>query len=95
MTIERPTETGCAFGHACALEQPLERIRNFIAAIARLAPTIGDEQAAGIIQTLTLEIAMCLEELDDIHGFIFSVSIIPIGKSLSARAGRKTKQWRS
>jgi hypothetical protein len=64
-------KTGCAFGHACALEQPLERIRNFTAAIARLAPTIGDEQAAGIIQQLTLEIDESLEELDNIHTYFF------------------------
>jgi hypothetical protein len=52
MTIERPTiatETGCAYGHACALEKPLERIRNFTAALARLAQTIDDGQAASIV----------------------------------------------
>ena len=62
---------GCAFGHACALERPLERIRNFTAALERLAPTIDDEQAAGIIQQLSLEIEDSLDELDDIHTFFF------------------------
>src|SRR5882762_5341678 len=59
------------FRQACALESPLERIRQFTAAIARLAPTIDDEQAAGIIQQLTLEIGESLEDLDNIHTYFF------------------------
>ena len=74
-TIERTsaTEIGCAYGHACAMESPLQRIRNFTAALGRLAPTIDDGQAAGIIQTLTLEIDECLDELDGVHGFFFKL----------------------
>jgi hypothetical protein len=60
-----------AYRRACDMEQPLERIRNFTAALARLAPTIDDEQAAAIIQQLTLAIAESLDEVDDIHGYFF------------------------
>jgi hypothetical protein len=68
---DAPPTPPAPFDQACAMEQPLERIRNFTAAIARLAPTIDDEQAAGIIQALTLEIAQSLDELDNIHGYFF------------------------
>ena len=72
-TIRPATETGCAYGQALALEKPLERIRNFTAALARLAPSIDDSQAASIIQALTLEIDECLDELDGVHGFFFKL----------------------
>jgi hypothetical protein len=61
------------FDQACAMEQPLERIRSFAAAIARLAPTIDDDQAAGILQQLTLAIAKSLDELDESHGYFFQL----------------------
>jgi hypothetical protein len=60
-----------AYAYACKMEDPLQRIRNFNAALARLAPTIDDEGAAGIMQELTLAIAECLDELDGSHGFFF------------------------
>jgi hypothetical protein len=62
-----------AYLHACAMEPPIERIRQFTAALARLAPTIDDEGAAAIMQQLTLAIAESLDELDDIHGFFFEL----------------------
>jgi hypothetical protein len=62
-----------AYDHARAMEQPLERIRNFTAALARLAPTIDDSGAAAIIQQLTLAIAESLDEVDDIHGYFFAL----------------------
>jgi hypothetical protein len=34
------------FDQACSMEKPLERIRNFTAALARLARTIDDEQCS-------------------------------------------------
>ena len=60
-----------AWRNACNMEDPLQRIRNFTAALARLAPTIDDGQAASIIQELTLAIAECLEEVDEIYGYFF------------------------
>jgi hypothetical protein len=60
-----------AYRHACAMEDPLQRIRNFTAALARLAPTIDDEQAAAIMQQLTAAIRESLDQLDDIHGHFF------------------------
>jgi hypothetical protein len=60
-----------AYAYACSMENPLARIRNFTAALARLAPTIDDESAAGIMQELTLAIAECLDELDGSHGYFF------------------------
>ena len=71
--FEHKPQTEKAFGHACALEKPLERIRNFTAALERLAPTLDDDQAAGIVQQLTLEIDESLEDLDNIHTFFFKL----------------------
>jgi hypothetical protein len=62
-----------AFGHACAMEDPLQRIRNFTAGLARLAPTMDDGEAAAIVQELTLAIAECLDELDGSHEFFFQL----------------------
>jgi hypothetical protein len=62
-----------AYSRACAMERPLERIRQFTAGLARLAPTIDDGQAASIIQELTLAIEESLDDLDDIHGFFFEL----------------------
>jgi hypothetical protein len=36
------TEKDDAFSRACDMEKPIERIRQFTAALARLAPTIDD-----------------------------------------------------
>jgi hypothetical protein len=69
-TIERPT-TANAFDQACSMEKPLERIRQFTAALARLAITMEDGQAASIVQELTLAIEECLDEVDGSHGFFF------------------------
>jgi hypothetical protein len=63
-----------AYSHACDMEKPLERIRQFTAALARLAPTIDDGQAAAIIQELTLAIEESLDELDGSHGYFFELS---------------------
>ena len=60
-----------AYTAACSMEDPLERIRNFTAALARLAPTIDDGVAAAIIQELTLAIGECLDELDESHKYFF------------------------
>ena|SRR5450755_2441996 len=92
MTIKRPaTETEKdAFRQACSLEKPLERIRNFSAALARLAPTIDDEQAAAIIQTLTLEIEESLDELDETHTYFFRLHHPDRGKF--EREGWPTEQ---
>jgi hypothetical protein len=62
-----------AFDRACAMEKPLERIRQFTAGLARLAPTIDDGQAAAIVQELTLAITECLDELDGSHEFFFEL----------------------
>jgi hypothetical protein len=62
-----------AWLNACNMEDPLQRIRNFTAALARLAPTMEDGQAAAIVQELTLAIAECLDELDESHGFFFEL----------------------
>jgi hypothetical protein len=53
-----------AYRQACAMERPLERIRNFAAALA-------SGEGASVAQELTLAIAESLDELDDIHGFFF------------------------
>lgn len=66
-----PIDQKDAFSRACDMEKPLERIRNFAAALARLAPTIDDGQAAAIVQSLTLAIEKSLDELDGSHGFFF------------------------
>ena len=60
-----------AFDRACAMEKPLERIRQYTAGLVRLAPTIDDGQAAAIVQQLTMAIEECLDELDGSHGFFF------------------------
>lgn len=60
-----------AYAAACNMEQPIERIRNFTAALARLAPTINDGQAAAIMQQLTLAIEESLDEIDASYGFFF------------------------
>ena len=60
-----------AWLNACNMERPLERIRQFTAALARLAPTIDDNQAAAIVQELTLAIEECLDEVDGSHGYFF------------------------
>jgi hypothetical protein len=60
-----------AYSHACAMEKPLERIRQFTAGLARLAPTIDDGQAASIVQELTLAIQESLDELDATQGYFF------------------------
>jgi hypothetical protein len=60
-----------AWLNACNMERPLERIRQFTAALARLAPTIDDNQAATIVQELTLAIEECLDEVDESYGFFF------------------------
>jgi hypothetical protein len=75
MTIERPTSATekDAYSRACDMEKPLQRIRQFAAALARLAPTIDDGQAAAIVQELTLAIQECLDELDGSHGFFFEL----------------------
>jgi hypothetical protein len=80
-----------AYGHACAMEQPLERIRNFTAALARLAQTMEDGQAAAIVQELTLSIRECLDELEETHGFFFQLHH-PERERLSGTAGRTSKQ---
>jgi hypothetical protein len=58
---------------ACDMEDPLQRIRNFTAALARLAPTIDDGGAAAIIQECTLAITESLEPLDESHGYFFEL----------------------
>jgi hypothetical protein len=60
-----------AFRQACNMEKPIERARNFTAALERLAPTLDDERAAGIVQELTSAIEESLDKLDDIHTFFF------------------------
>jgi hypothetical protein len=60
-----------AYSHACAMEKPLERIRQFTAGLARLAPTIDDGQAAAIVRELTVAIEESLDELDGSHEFFF------------------------
>jgi hypothetical protein len=60
-----------AYSHACAMERPIERIRQFTAALARLAPTIDDGDAASIIQALILAIEESLDALDASHGYFF------------------------
>jgi hypothetical protein len=61
-----------AYSHACAMEKPLE-LRQFTAALARLAVTMEDGQAASIVQELTLAIEESLDELDGSHGFFFEL----------------------
>jgi hypothetical protein len=60
-----------AFDHACEMEKPLERIRNFTAALASLAPTIDNGGAAAIVQELTLAIRESLDELEKPHEYFF------------------------
>jgi hypothetical protein len=66
-----PIDQKDAFSRACEMEKPLERIRNFAAALARLAPTIDDGQASDIVRVLTLAIAECLDEVDQSHEYFF------------------------
>jgi hypothetical protein len=60
-----------AFSHACDMERPLEGIQCFALALDRIAQTLGDENAASIVQEIGLTITARVEELDDIHGFFF------------------------
>jgi hypothetical protein len=62
-----------AYSRACDMGQPIERIRNFTAALARLAPTIDDGGAASIMQELTLAIQESLGEVDESYGFFFKL----------------------
>lgn len=55
-TTKTTIEQKDAFDQACGMEKPLERIRQFTAGLARLAPTIDDGQAAAIVRELTLAI---------------------------------------
>jgi hypothetical protein len=79
-----------AYEQACSMEDPIRRIRNLAAALARLAPTIDDEQAAAIIQTLTLEIEESLDELDETHTYFFRLHHPDRGKF--EREGWPTEQ---
>jgi hypothetical protein len=85
MTKPKPTNTttrrhlltvaagGAAYSHARDMGQPIERIRNFTAALARLAPTIEDGGAAAIMQELTLAIQESLDEVDESYGYFFQL----------------------
>lgn len=53
------------------MEKPLERIRNFTAALARLAATMDDDQTAAIVRELTLAIEESQDEVDRSHEYFF------------------------
>jgi hypothetical protein len=53
------------------MERPLEGIRNFAAALCRVAQTLDDDNGAAIVQELALTIQARVQELDDIHGYFF------------------------
>jgi hypothetical protein len=60
-----------AFSRACAMEQPLEAIRNFASALCRIAGTLDDDDGEMIVYELARTIRARVEELDDIHTYFF------------------------
>ena len=69
-SISKLPSTQNPFSHACAMEDPLCRIRNLTGALARIAGTL-DGQSGAIVQELTLAIGEPLDKVDEIHGFFF------------------------
>ena len=58
-----------AFENACAIEDPLVAIRNFVGALDRIAQTLDD--GGEIVMAIAGEIGLRIDELDEIHGFFF------------------------
>ena len=79
-----------AFDRACDMENPLESIRRFALALDRIAQTLGDGNAAAILQEIGLTITSRVEELDDIHSYFFRLH--HPGRERFEREGWPTEQ---